>query len=51
MQRQPKLTQSKPVGRQREQIAYVGTALKIERAQGHEEVVRAQWQENNAAKQ
>ena len=50
-ERQPKRTQSKPVGRQREQIAHVGSALKIERAQDREEVVRAQGQKNNAAKQ
>ena len=48
--RQPKRTLSKPVGRQRDRIAYVGSALKIEGAQGHEEVVRDQGQENNAAK-
>ena len=47
--RQPKRTQSKPVGTQRKRIAYVGSELKIG-AQGHEEVVREQWQENIAAK-
>ena len=41
--------QSKPVGRQRKRITYVGSELKIERAQGHEEVVRDQGQENIAA--
>ena len=48
--RQLKRTQSEPVGRQRKRIAYVGSELKIERAQGHEEVVRDQGQENIAAK-
>ena len=33
--RQPKRTQSKPVGRQRKRITYVRSELKIERAQGH----------------
>ena len=47
---QPKRTQSKPVGREREQITYVGSALKIERDQGQEEVVRDQGQENIAAR-
>ena len=49
-ERQPKRTQSKPVGRQREQIAHVGSALKIERAQDQEEVVHGQVQENIAAR-
>ena len=49
-ERQPKRTQSKPVGRQREQIAYVVSGLKIEGAQGQEEVVRDQGQENIAAR-
>ena len=49
-ERQPKRTQSKPVGRQRERIAYVESALKIEGAQGHEEVARDQGQENIAAR-
>ena len=48
--RQPKRTQSKPVGRQRKRITYVRSELKIERAQGHEEVARDQGQENIAAK-
>ena len=50
MRDKTKRTQSKPVGRQRERIAYVGSELKIEGAQGQEEVVRDQGQENNAAK-
>ena len=45
-----KSTQSEPVGRQRKRIAYVESELKIERAQGNEEVVRDQGQENIAAK-
>ena len=35
---------------QAKRTAYVGSELKIERAQGHEEVVRDQGQENIAAK-
>ena len=50
MRREPKRTQSEPVGRQRKRIAYVGSELKIERAHGHEEVVRDQGHENVAAK-
>ena len=49
--RQLKLTQCKPVGRQRVQIVYVGTALKIERAQGHQGEDQAQGQKDNAVKQ
>ena len=48
--RQPKRTQSKPVGRQRKRIAYVESELKKEGVQGHEEVARDQGQENIAAK-
>ena len=43
-------TQSEPDGRQRKRVDYVESELKIERAQGHEEVVRDQGQENIAAK-
>ena len=49
-ERQPRRAQSKPVGKQREQIAHVGSALKIERAQDREEVVHGQGQENIAAR-
>ena len=48
--RKLKRTQSEQVGRQRKRIAYVESELKIKRAQGHEEVVRDQGQENIAAK-
>ena len=43
-------TQSEPVDRQRKRIANVESELKIEGAQGHEEVVRDQEQENIAAR-
>ena len=44
-------TQCKPVGRQRGQNDYVGTALKIGRAQGRQGEDRDQGQENNAVRQ
>ena len=44
-------TQCKPAGRQRGQNVYVGTALKIERAQDRQGEDQAQGQQNNAVRQ
>ena len=44
-------TQCKPVGRQRGQNDYVGTALKIGRAQDRQGEDQVQGQKNNAVRQ